>query len=109
MKAFIAVKNSKGIDSEVDSRFARAGYFMVYDLDANEILSVEENRHKSGAHGVGIAVGNQLIQSGCQLAIGAQPGPKAESILKLGKIEFYKAADCTVAEAIKNYRERLKA
>ncbi len=106
MKAFIAVKNSKGVDSEVDDRFGRAGYFLVYDLDTDQVVSIEENQHKSGAQGVGIAVSNQVIQSGCQLAIGAQPGPKADSILRQGKIEFFKAENCTAAEAIKNYRQQ---
>jgi predicted Fe-Mo cluster-binding NifX family protein len=105
VKAFIAVKNSKGLDSEVDDRFGRAGYFIIYDLDNDAVLSVEANQHKNGAQGVGIAVGNQILKSGCQLAIGAQPGPKAENIMKLGKIEFFKADNCTVAEAIKGYRQ----
>lgn len=105
MKAFITIKENKGTDSEVDVRFGRAAYFMIYDLESDRVMSVEENRHKNGAQGVGIAVGNQVLQSGCQLAIGAQPGPKAENILTLGKIKFFKAENCTVAEAIKNYRQ----
>lgn len=108
MKAFIAVKNNKGIDSEVDERFGRAGYFLIYDLETDEVLSAEENRHKDGAQGVGIAVSNQIIQSGCELALGAQPGPKVDNILKTSKIEFFLAKNCTAKQAIEQYRDKLK-
>ena len=106
MKAFIAVENNAGIDSRLDNRFARAGYFMVYDMESDKILSIEENRFKNGAHGVGIETGNYLIKSGCKLAIGANPGPKAESVLRAGNIEFYISENCTAKDAIERYRAK---
>ncbi len=107
MKAFIAVEKNEGIDSRLDNRFARAGYFVIYDMELDKILSIEENRFKSGAHGVGIETGNYVIKSGCKLAIGPRLGPKAENILRAGNVEFYVAENCTVKEAIKRYRAKL--
>ena len=106
MKAFIAVENNAGIDSKIDNRFARADCFMVYDMESDKILSIEENRFKNGAHGVGIETGNYVIKSGCKLAIGPNPGPKAESVLRAGNIEFYIAENCTAKEAIERYRAK---
>jgi len=106
MKAFIAVEKNEGIDSKIDNRFARASYFMIYDMESDEILSIEENRFKNGAHGVGIETGNYIIKSGCKLVIGATPGPKAESVLRASNIEFYIAENCTAKEAIERYRAK---
>lgn len=106
MKAFIPVEKNEGIDSKLDNRFARAGYFVVYDMESDKILSIEENRFKNGAHGVGIETGNYVIKSGCKLAIGPRLGPKAENILRAGNVEFYVVENCTVKEAIERYRAK---
>jgi predicted Fe-Mo cluster-binding NifX family protein len=105
MKAFIAVKNNNGIESQVDDRFGRSGYFVIYDLDQEKILFIEENRYRQDGHGVGIAVGNHVVECGCELAIGAQPGPKAEMVLRKGNVNFFRVENCSVRQALEKYKE----
>lgn len=108
MKVFIAVKDDNGIISMVDSRFARAKFFIIYDMNRNEILKIEENKFASEEHGVGIKIAGYAIESGCKLAIGAKPGPKADEVLKTGGVKFFYAENCNAGEAIENYRKSLE-
>jgi len=106
MKAFIAVKDDAGMESEIDSRFGRANYFMVYDMEKNKIISVEENRFKEEGHGVGIKTAGIAVEKGCTLAMGARPGPKAEQIFTEGNIEIFTVTEGNVQDALRNYREQ---
>ncbi len=51
---------------------------------------------------------NWVIQSGCELAIGAPPGPKAQQILREGNIKFITVENCSIKEAIEKYRKSLE-
>jgi len=106
MKAFIAVKEDAGMESEIDSRFGRAGYFMVYDLEEDKIISVEENRFKAEGHGVGIKTAGIAVEKGCTLAMGAQPGPKAEQVFREGNVEILTITEGTVRDAVRSYRQQ---
>ncbi len=104
MKAFIAVKENSGMGSEIDTRFGRANYFMVYDIDDNKIISVEDNKYKSEGHGVGIKTAGTAVEKGCTLVIGAQPGPKAEQVFKEGNVEMFVVTEGSVKDAILKYK-----
>jgi len=104
MKAFIAVKENKGMGSEIDSRFGRANFFMIYDMDDEKILSVEENQFKNEGHGVGIKTAGIAVEYGCDLAIGAQPGPKAEKVFNEGNIKIFIMTEGNVDEAVRKYK-----
>jgi len=107
MKILFAVETNAGLDSVMDSRFGRAGYFLVYDTDEKKVLSVEENRFKNEAHGVGIKIASFVIESGCRVAIGAQPGPKAAVILEQAQVKMIVNDKGTVKEALERYKEEL--
>ena len=107
MNVFIAVENNAGLDSILDNRFGRAGYFMVYDTDSQKILSIEKNKYKNEGHGVGIKVASRAVESGCQAIIGAQPGPKAADILEQAHIKIIVDHHGTVKEALERHKKEL--
>ena len=107
MKVVIAVENNAGLDSKVDSRFGRAGYFLIYDTDEEKVLSIEENMFKNAGHGVGIKTASFVIEKGCEAAIGAQPGPKAAVILKQANVKMIVADKGTAKELLEKYKKEL--
>lgn len=107
MKIVFAVENNAGIESKLDSRFGRAAYFLVYDTDKKEVVSVVENKYKNEGHGVGIKAATLIVESGCNAAIGAQPGPKAAAVLQQAKIKTIADDQGTVKEALEKYKEEL--
>jgi len=106
MKAFIAISEDNGIESKIDTRFGRGNYFMVYDMQNENIINVEENRFKNEGHGVGIKTAGIAVGKGCTLAIGAQPGPKAEQVFKEGNVEVFVITEGTVKDAVRKYKEK---
>jgi predicted Fe-Mo cluster-binding NifX family protein len=105
MKALIAVSENRGEESAIDSRFGRAAYFMIYDVENNNIIDIDENRFRNEEHGVGIKTAGFAVGKGCSLIIGAQPGPKAEEILNHGNIEIFVITSGSVREAVAAYRK----
>jgi predicted Fe-Mo cluster-binding NifX family protein len=106
MKIFLTVKDKSGLDSQLDSRFGRAGYFLIYDTDKKDIVVLDENSFRDQEHGVGIKVANYIIESGCQLAIGPQPGPKAADILNQSSITVLVEDKGTVKEMLEKYQDK---
>jgi len=107
MKVLIAVENNAGLDSILDKRFGRAGYFLVYDTDENKILTIQENQFKNDGHGVGIKTATFVIENGCQAVIGAQPGPKAAAILVQANVKMIVDDKGTVKEALERHKQEL--
>jgi len=107
MKILIAVENNAGLDSILDTRFGRAGYFLVYDTDEQKILTIRENLFKNDGHGVGIKTATFVIENGCQAVIGAQPGPKAASILGQANVKMIVDDKGTVKEALERHKQDL--
>ena len=68
MKILFAVENNAGLDSVMDNRFGRAGYFLIYDTEEKKVLSVQENMFKNEAHGVGIKIASFVVENGCQVS-----------------------------------------
>jgi predicted Fe-Mo cluster-binding NifX family protein len=104
MKIFFAVKNDAGLDSKIDSRFGRAAYFLIFDTEKEEIESLEKNPFLSQAHGVGIQVGNHVIQQKCQIVVGPKFGPKVEEVLKAANIELIISENSPVKEILKKIK-----
>ena len=108
MKVLFAVEDKKGIDSKLDGRFGRAGYFLVYDTEGEKVLSIEENKYRNEGHGVGIKTASFVVESGCTAAVGAQPGPKAAAVLQQAKVKVIVESKGTVKEALEKYKEELR-
>lgn len=106
MKAFISISEDNGIKSKIDTRFGRGNYFMVYDMENESILNVEENQFKNEGHGVGIKTAGVAVEKGCTLVIGAQPGPKAEQVFKEGNVEIFVITEGNVNDAVRKYKEK---
>jgi predicted Fe-Mo cluster-binding NifX family protein len=107
MKVLIAVENNAGLDSILDKRFGRAGYFVIYDTDEQKILTIQENQFKNAGHGVGIQTATFVIENGCQAVIGAQPGPKAASILGQVNVKMIVDDTGTVKEVLERHKQDL--
>jgi predicted Fe-Mo cluster-binding NifX family protein len=107
MKVLFAIENSAGLDSILDRRFGRAGYFLVYDTDEQKILFIQENQFKNDGHGVGIKTATFVIENACQAVIGPQPGPKAASILGQANVKMIVDDKGTVKEVLERHKQDL--
>jgi len=79
----------KTLQSEIDPRFGRSQYFVIYDTKTkeNEII---KNPYTDGG-GAGTKVGQLMIDKNINLVISGEPGPNAKFVLDQAGIKFQNA------------------
>jgi len=102
MKVMLATKGPT-LKSQIDDRFARAAYFLIYD-DETQHLDVIENSEEL-SHGAGPKAAQIAIDNACCCLLSAIPGENAIKAIKAAGIEVYEAAGLSANEAL----EKLKA
>ena len=89
-------------ESQVDSRFGRAEYFVLYDQEKDDWECIPNIQNLEAAHGAGIQAGQSLLKTGAEVLITGHVGPKAFKVLDAGKVKIYSFGDMngTVKEAL---------
>jgi len=102
LKIAIPVKTGEGLNAQLDNRFGRAAYFLFFDTQ-NQEWSCIANEFKDEAQGVGPKASGLVVEKGCNMVIGARPGPKAISVLEQAHITVIVAGELSATEAIERY------
>ncbi len=90
------------ISSQVDPRFGRARYFAYFDTE-DESVRVHENSALSGAHGVGVQVGQMMAKNKVDVVLTGKVGPNAAEVLQGAGIEIISGVQGTVEEVFRSY------
>ncbi len=93
------------MDAPIDSRFGRAGYFLVVDIDSGGHEVIENSQNLQAAQGAGIQAARNVADSGVKTVITGNVGPKAFRTLATAGIEIYMVSGGTVREAVEQYQE----
>ena len=103
------VFTTKGAEwtSEMDARFGRTEFFLIYDDQTKELTSFDNRSIEGEAHGAGTKTAQKLFELKANVLItGNGPGGNAGSVLeKIGVEIFIGAGDMTAKEAYKAYNE----
>lgn len=101
----IAVSSSgKGIESNVDPRFGRCPYFIIYDTD-NDNFEVIENQSRQAMGGAGIQSAQIVIDRKVDAVITGNIGPNAYHVFSTASIKVYSGVTGTVEEAINKVKK----
>jgi predicted Fe-Mo cluster-binding NifX family protein len=96
----------KDLDSAIDPRFGRAGYFIIVDAESGNIVNVIDNlAAQDAAQGAGINAATLIAGSGAQTVLTGQVGPKAFEVLQASGIRIISNVSGKVGEAIEQYRK----
>jgi predicted Fe-Mo cluster-binding NifX family protein len=93
--------------SELDTRFGRAAWFVLYDTDTEKYSAIPNEQNLNLPQGAGIQSASLVVNAGATVLISSHCGPKAFDVLKKGGVKIYLAADGTVEECLEKYRKRL--
>ena len=91
------------LDSNVDPRFGRCPYFIIYDADSDTFESIE-NASREAMGGAGIQAGQLIASKNAGAVITGNFGPNAFRVLQAAKIKMYSGVSGTVREAIEKYK-----
>jgi len=99
MKIMITSKGT-ALDAEVDPRFGRAQYFILYNADDHSFSVLDNKKNLSAQQGVGIQAGQQVVNAGATVLLTGNCGPKAFQVLHAAGIQVFIGASGTVKETI---------
>jgi predicted Fe-Mo cluster-binding NifX family protein len=91
------------LDSNVDPRFGRCAYFIIYDIDSDTFEFIE-NTSRQAMGGAGIQAGQLMASKNVGAVITGNFGPNAFRVLEAAKIKMYSGVSGTVREAIEKYK-----
>jgi predicted Fe-Mo cluster-binding NifX family protein len=85
----VALSSSgKDLDSNVDPRFGRCPYFIIYDTDS-DAFELLDNESRQAMGGAGIQAGQTIAKTGAKAVITGNVGPNAHRVLSSSKIDIY--------------------
>ena len=93
----------KGLDSNVDPRFGRCGYFIMFDTDSMQFEALA-NKCGESSGGAGIAAAKVVIDAGAKAVLTGNCGPNAHRALAAAGVKLYTTPAETVADAIEQFK-----
>jgi predicted Fe-Mo cluster-binding NifX family protein len=100
----VVTATSANIDAAIDSRFGRAAYFIVVDVDTLE-WQAYPNPAVSASGGAGTQAAQYIANQGAQAAISGDFGPNAYSALNAAGVAMYLlGASQMVREAVAQFK-----
>jgi len=97
--------NSDNLQSQVDPRFGRCRYFIIYD-DSDHTFEAIANPNVDAGSGAGIQSAQLVISKNVSQVMTGEVGPKAEKALQAAKIQIITSETNYVC--VKDFIEKLK-
>ncbi len=94
----------ENLDSQMDERYGRSEYFIIYDTDSDSFEAVK-NPFLNDQGGVGISVAKFTLEKGIDAIISGSFGPNAQDVLKGSGIKLYSVKGGVVSELINSLKE----
>jgi predicted Fe-Mo cluster-binding NifX family protein len=91
------------LDSNVDPRFGRCPYFIIYNIDGDTFESIG-NASRQAMGGAGIQAGQVIASKDVTAVLSGNFGPNAFRVLQAAKVKMYSGVTGTVMEAIEKYK-----
>lgn len=88
------------LSAQVDPRFGRAAFFVVYDTDADQFDILNNSENAEAAQGAGIQAAQLVSQQSVEVVVSGSFGPKAFEALDAAGIQMVAWSGGTIAEAI---------
>lgn len=93
-------------DAAMDPRFGRTDFFLIYDVDGDDLIEFDNRAIAAEAHGAGPQTAQKLFEFQPDILItGNGPGGNAARVLEQSAVKvFIGAGDMTVREAYQAYQ-----
>ena len=94
-------------DAQIDPRFGRTDYFLIYDDEKDELTSIDNTDVSEVAHGAGPRTAQRLFEQKPDVLItGNGPGGNAATVLQQSGIKIITGAgNMTAKQALDAYKK----
>jgi len=94
------------VDSDVDPKFGRANYFLIFDPKTSAVESIK-NPNRDDAQGSGIQTAQLISGKNVGIVFTGSCGPKAESVLRSAGIQIKTGIKGQVKDVIENFKTKV--
>jgi predicted Fe-Mo cluster-binding NifX family protein len=94
----------KSLDSQVDERFGRGGYFVVVDSETMGFDVIENTQNMQAAQGAGVQAAGNVVKSGAECVLTGHCGPKAFRVLSEAGVKIVVGVSGVVKDAVEAYK-----
>jgi predicted Fe-Mo cluster-binding NifX family protein len=102
MKIAVSATGPQPTD-EVDPRFGRTPWFLIYDTEARTWQSVSNQDNLNAPHGAGVQAAQAVARLGVATVITGHVGPKAHQVLSAAEIRIYRGDARGAEEAVRAF------
>jgi predicted Fe-Mo cluster-binding NifX family protein len=102
MKIAVTAKGTD-LSSELDERFGRTKYFIIYDTETGEYRAVDNRVSMNKRQGAGIQAGELIVHEDAGVLLTGHCGPKAYRVLRTAGVTVFTGCEGTVEEVIESY------
>jgi len=93
----------ENLESQIDSRFGRCKFIIIFDTATNE-FQTERNPCINAQNSAGIQTAQLVSDKNAEVVITGNLGPNAIKALRSAGIRTYSCANCSVKQAIENFK-----
>jgi predicted Fe-Mo cluster-binding NifX family protein len=104
MKVAVSSTGSQA-DSQVDPRFGRARWFLIWDTDSEDVSAIDNLSSVEASSGAGIAAAQRVIDAGASCVLTGRCGPKASTVLGGAGVRIVDGISGSAAAAIDAFRK----
>lgn len=94
----------KELTSEVDQRFGRAKFLLVFDTETDDFTVHDNEVNLNAAQGAGIQTGQNIANLDVEAVITGNVGPNAFKTLSAAGVKIFLAEKQAVSEAIEAFK-----
>lgn len=106
----LITSQSKELTGNVDPRFGRAKYFIVYETKTDKWEAIDNSTNLNAIQGAGIQAGENVASTGAEYVLTGHCGPKAFKTLSANGIKIIVGVEGTVISAVERFKKgKLKA
>lgn len=92
------------LSANVDPRFGRAAFFLIFNKETQDFSAIENSQNLSLPQGAGIQAGKTIIDNNVDIVITGNCGPKAFNVLQKAGIRVIVQAAGAVKDVIHQYK-----
>lgn len=95
--------NGTTLESNVDSRFGRCPYYIIYDTESDDYRHAI-NKSSQATGGAGIQAAQMISDMKVESVITGNIGPNAFRVLSAASIKIYSGATGSIKDAIEKFK-----
>ncbi len=104
MKILIT-SQSKQLTGDVDPRFGRAKYFIIYETETDSWDAIDNSKNLNAIQGAGIQASENAASTGAEYVLTGHCGPKAFKALSANGIKIIVGVEGTVTSAVERFKK----